>query len=131
MAREHEGEVGRFDTVAVVDDANDLRAALFEIDVDARRAGVDRVFDQFLDHARRPFNDFAGRDLGDNRWWELSNPRHWPVHSPSEVWRSFFSFLSGASAVLSSASDATAMFPPAASSASWMRSCSFHAWSGR
>ena len=42
-------------------------------DLDARRAGVERVLDQFLDHARRTLDDLAGGDLVDHRFGKLAN----------------------------------------------------------
>ena len=42
-------------------------------DLDPRRTGVERVFDQFLGSARRPLDDFAGGNLVDERFGELSD----------------------------------------------------------
>jgi hypothetical protein len=48
---------------SVIADAHQSAAALFEVDVDRRRPGVERVFEQFLDHRRGSLHDLAGRDL--------------------------------------------------------------------
>ncbi len=50
---------------AIVDNRDQGLAAVFQCDVDAPGAGVDRVFDQFLDRRGRPFDDFAGGDAVD------------------------------------------------------------------
>ena len=52
---------------AVVGDADALDAARREIDVDLRRAGVERVLQQFLQRRRRPLDDLAGGDLVDQQ----------------------------------------------------------------
>jgi hypothetical protein len=52
--------------MAVVDDADELGPAFFEIDFDSRCAGVQAVFEQFFDDAGRPLDYLAGRDLRDD-----------------------------------------------------------------
>src|SRR5205085_7669768 len=64
------------DAAAVVDDADQLGAALVQVDVNALRAGVDGVFEQFLDDAGGPFDDLAGGDLGDDVRRQLADARH-------------------------------------------------------
>jgi hypothetical protein len=44
---------------AVVDDAHALAAAAVDVDLDARRARVQRVFDQLLDHRSGAFDHLA------------------------------------------------------------------------
>ena len=59
---------GRFvalDAGAVVGDADAPDAAAREIDVDLRRAGVERVLEQLLQRRRRTLDDLAGGDLVD------------------------------------------------------------------
>ena len=46
-------------------DPHQVQSAALGRNVDPRRPGVDGVFHQLLDHARRPFDDLAGRDLVD------------------------------------------------------------------
>ena len=67
MAGEGQGQVVGLDAAAVVGDADQLGAALLDLDVDAAAAGVHGVFEQLLDHARRPFHDFARRDFGNDQ----------------------------------------------------------------
>ena len=67
MAGEDQWQVVRLDAVTVVHDPDQFGPTLFEIDVDARCAGVDGVFQQFLDDAGGPLDDLAGGDLGDDR----------------------------------------------------------------
>src|SRR6185312_11442746 len=47
-------------------------------DVDAARAGVDGVFDQFLDHARGTFDHLAGGDAVDDLFGELADGHKFP-----------------------------------------------------
>ncbi len=58
---------------AVVADAQQRLAAAGRGDLDAGRTGVERILDQFLGSARRPFDDFAGGDLVDEGFGELSD----------------------------------------------------------
>ena len=51
---------------AVVGDADQATAAACRDDLDAACAGIERVLDQFLDHARRTLDHFAGGDLVDH-----------------------------------------------------------------
>ena len=53
----------RIHAVAVVGDADELAAAGFDFDADARGAGVERVFEEFFDHGGRAVDDLAGGDL--------------------------------------------------------------------
>jgi len=50
---------------AVVGDADPPPAAAVGEDVDPAGAGIDRVLDQFLDHARGTFDHLAGSDAVD------------------------------------------------------------------
>ena len=61
---------------AVVRHPHQVQSAAGGRHVDPRRPGVDRVFHQLLDHARRPFDDLAGRDLVDERLGETTNGWH-------------------------------------------------------
>ena len=47
----------------VVGHTDELFSAILDGDRDACRPGVDRIVDQLLDHAGRPFDDLASRDL--------------------------------------------------------------------
>ena len=57
---------------AVVADADQPAAAAVGDDLDARRAGVERVLDEFLDHARRTLHHLARRDAVDDGFGELA-----------------------------------------------------------
>ncbi len=50
-------------SLAVVDDGDQRGSGLLEVDQNARRAGVERILDQLLDHRGRSFDDFASSDL--------------------------------------------------------------------
>jgi hypothetical protein len=60
---EREHEIGRRHAAAVVAHAHEPRPAFLEVDVDERRAGVERVLDQLLDDRRGPLDHLAGGDL--------------------------------------------------------------------
>src|SRR5262249_38955899 len=66
VAGKGEGQIFRKDAAAVVDDTNQLRAPLFDVDVNAAAAGIDRVFQEFLDDAGGPLDDLSGGNLGDD-----------------------------------------------------------------
>ena len=63
---------------AVVADPDQPPAAAVGDDLDPRRAGVERVLDQFLDHARRPLDHLAGGDAVDDGFAELADG-HWDL----------------------------------------------------
>ena len=65
VALDREFEVGARHALAVVGDTDQSAAAAVGEYVDARRAGVERVLDQLLDHARRPLDHLAGGDAVD------------------------------------------------------------------
>ncbi len=67
VARHRERQVLARDAAAVVGDADALDAAVLEVDVDLRGAGVERVLEQLLQRRRRPLDDFAGGDLVDEQ----------------------------------------------------------------
>ena len=58
LEREH--RIVAHHAFAVVGDLQKAPAAAFHIDCDARRAGIDRVFDQLFGDRSRAFDDFAG-----------------------------------------------------------------------
>ncbi len=61
---------------AVVDHRQMIDPAGVELDRDPRRAGVDRIFDEFLERRRRALDDFAGGDLVDEVVGQAAD-RHW------------------------------------------------------
>ena len=58
---------------AVVGDADQRAPARFDRDVDAPRAGVERVLDQLLDRRSRPLDHFAGGDAVDQQRIEAAD----------------------------------------------------------
>ena len=73
MGRESQRQITRRNTVPVVRDANQFPPAVLDLDRDPRRAGVERVFEQFLHHGRGAFDHFAGGDAIDQCGRELLN----------------------------------------------------------
>ncbi len=66
VAVDRQFEIGPRHAVAVVGDADQPAAAAVGEHVDAVRARVQRVLDQFLDHARRALDHLAGGDAVDH-----------------------------------------------------------------
>ncbi len=66
MALDGEIELGGGHAGAVIADRDQRPAAVAQHDLDVARAGVDSVFDQFLDGGGRPLDDFAGGDAVDH-----------------------------------------------------------------
>ena len=60
-----ECELGLTHTMAVIGDRDQRTAAVAQGDVDATRAGIERVLDQLFDDRGRSFDDLAGGDLVD------------------------------------------------------------------
>ena len=63
----------RLDAAAVVRDAQIGDPAFADLYRHGSRAGIQRVFHQFLDHGRRPFDDLAGGDASDRRRVQYAN----------------------------------------------------------
>src|SRR6185436_6530716 len=61
---------------AVVGDTDPPDPAAGEIDVDLRRAGVERVLEELLQSGRRALDDLPGRDLVDQQIGKRANLRH-------------------------------------------------------
>ena len=73
VALDGEDKVLRIHAMAIVFDADQAFAASSGGDDDPAGAGVDAVFHQFLDHARRPFHHFAGSDAVHEVWRQLAD----------------------------------------------------------
>ena len=73
VALDREREVVARHARAVVADADQPPAAAVGDDIDAGRAGVERVLDQLLDDARRPLDHLAGGDAVDDGFGELAD----------------------------------------------------------
>ena len=76
MALHCEGEVGRAHADAVVADADQREAAGGGDDLDLAGAGVERVLDELLDHARGTLDHLAGGDAVDGLGAQLADDRH-------------------------------------------------------
>jgi len=63
MARQCQCQVFAVDAAAVVAHPHQASSAVFDVDFDPCGAGVETVLQQFLEHRRRPLDDFAGGDL--------------------------------------------------------------------
>ena len=83
MAGDRQLELAGRDAGAVVADADQRQPAAGGDDLDPRRTGVERVLDQFLDHARRTLDHLAGGDLVDHRFGKLAD-RHGGDHTGFE-----------------------------------------------
>ncbi len=59
------GNLGRVDADAIIANADRSAAAALEFDLDAPRARIQCVFDQFLDHRSGTLDHLAGGDLID------------------------------------------------------------------
>ena len=73
MPLDRKREIGASHAFAVIGDADQPAAAAIGEHVDAARAGVERVLDQLLDHARRPFDHLAGGDAVDDGLGQLAD----------------------------------------------------------
>ena len=73
VAVDGERKVAIGHAAAVVGDADPPPAAAIGENVDAAGAGIDGVFDQFLDHARGTFDHLAGGDAVDDLFGELAD----------------------------------------------------------
>ena len=74
VALDREREVGARHAGAVVGNADQPAPAAVGRDLDPRGAGVERVLDQFLDHARRALDHLAGGDAVD-QWFRKAGGR--------------------------------------------------------
>ncbi|MNM35004.1 hypothetical protein D3C81_456660 [compost metagenome] len=63
MARQGQRQLFLVDAASVVGDGDAFHAAFFQAHRDLRGARVERVFQQLLDHGRRPLDHLAGGDL--------------------------------------------------------------------
>src|ERR1700722_16358207 len=86
MAIHRESEIGRRHAAAIVGDADPPPAAAVGENVDPAGAGVDGIFHQFLDHARRPLDHLARGDAVDDLFGKLADghrvrdSRRWGVN---------------------------------------------------
>ncbi len=76
MPRDGQRQLRFADTAAVVADLQQLGAAARELHADVMRAGVEAVFEQFLQGGGGPLDDFAGGDLVDQKIRQHANIGH-------------------------------------------------------
>ena len=63
MPGQRQRQIGLGNAAAVIADADQLAAAFFQLDVDARRPGIQAVFHQLLDHGGGALHHLSGSDL--------------------------------------------------------------------
>ena len=73
MAFDRKRQVRSRHAFAVIGDADKPPAAAVGEYVDAAGAGIERVLDQLLDHARRALDHLAGGDAVDDRLGQLAD----------------------------------------------------------
>ena len=73
MALDRQREIGGVHAGAVVGDADQPAAAVLDGDVDAARAGVERVLDKLLHGGRRALDHLAGGDAVDENGIEAAD----------------------------------------------------------
>jgi hypothetical protein len=73
MRGESQGQFLGRDAAAVVDDADQLAAAVFNLDDDVGGPGIEGVFDQFLDHRSGALDHLAGGDAVDQERGKLAD----------------------------------------------------------
>ena len=61
---------------AVVGDADQLDAAFFQMHLDGLAAGIEAVFEQFLENGGGSFDHFASGNLADQQVGEAGDGRH-------------------------------------------------------
>ena len=84
MALDREAEIVPGHPAAIVDDADEPPAARFDHDIDAGRARVERILDEFLDDGGRPLDDLARRDAVDENRIETTDRHGWFHQGPYE-----------------------------------------------
>ena len=73
VASQRQRQLVLFDAAAVVPNADKLRAAAFDININSGRAGIKAVFDQLLNHRRRTFHHLpCGNLVGELRRQNLN-----------------------------------------------------------
>ncbi len=76
VAGDGEPKVLGVNPLAVVGHADQLAAAVADLDVDAGGQGVDAVFQELFDDARRPLDHLAGGNLVDDECIQSVDSRH-------------------------------------------------------
>ena len=76
MSLERKKRVVAQHAAAIVGDLNELFAARFNVDPNAGRTGIQRIFEQFFDHRSRTFYYLASGDLIGNVLRQYVNSAH-------------------------------------------------------
>ena len=87
MALEGQQGVVAQHAAAIVGDANETAAAGFHFDANLRRARVERVFEQFLDHRSGTLHHLAGGDLVGDLVGQNAYAAHAAHYSPAPLLR--------------------------------------------
>ena len=66
VPREGQADLRRADAMAIIAHADALGATATDFDVNAARAGIERILDELLDDRSRPLDDLTCRDLVDH-----------------------------------------------------------------
>ena len=74
MASQGQRELIGLNAAAVIIDRDTAHTAFLDAQLDALRTGIDRVFEQLLDHRGRSLDHFAGRDLADQMVGQGGDP---------------------------------------------------------
>ncbi len=76
MAGQRQRELVLGDAAAVVGNADELDAAFLEMHLDRLAAGIEAVFEQFLENGGGSFDHFASGNLADQQVREAGDGRH-------------------------------------------------------
>ncbi len=63
MALHGQRQLGRGNAYAIIAHPHQAKAALFNVDLDPARTGIERIFHQLLDDGSRSLDDLARGDL--------------------------------------------------------------------
>ena len=74
MPRQRHRQLAGGDAAAIVAHPHQSDAAALDVDLDARRAGVECVLDELLDHRGGPLDHLAGGDLVDELAGKNADP---------------------------------------------------------
>ena len=73
MAGQCQGQLVAGNAATIVGDANELDAAFFQMHLNGLAAGIEAVFQQFLEHRGGAFDHFAGGNLADQEVGEAGD----------------------------------------------------------
>ena len=85
VPRQRQLQIIRRDAVAVVGQTDQLDTALLQIQANLAAAGIETVFQQFLDDGGRALDHLAGGDLGNEQVWEEVDMGHGVSVAPASL----------------------------------------------